>query len=425
MDTKEPQFLVCPRQGHKVNIYIKPSINHAELYLPLTVIDWKGDQLETTLSKTNFSRCKCAGPQEEIVHVTAVDEFGNEAECRFTVSVIDVSPPVFIYCPERQTRNENDNIVWKTAEIRDNVGIKSLSTPDRYYNTKFPPGLYSLVYNATDYSGNSATCRFEVNVYSTTYSQKYEKNTDPSIVISSAIVGALFIILIMMALGIYRLYTKRRQLNSQRRHQLYNTGCRQLDSSGQHQLNNPERQQVNSSRHNQPHNPEHQQVNSSRHNQPQNQEHHQDSSTSRLSIVGDPDLITSQRETHDNPVFTIYNDDPPPYEIAAFDKLPDYSPATFPPSYEAVQSLIEFTDNPITEIPQLEPSQRSSITQSNVDYSRECNAEIPVNTVSEEVQDNTSVQQFLERDLHLTAHVNMQSDHVHFQINSNSIHTDV
>ncbi|CAG2224920.1 unnamed protein product [Mytilus edulis] len=182
--------MYCPREGHKVNIYIKPSINHAELHLPLTVIDWKGDQLETTLSKANFSRCKCSGPQEEIVRMTAIDEFGNEAECRFTV-----------------------------------------------------------------------------------------------LVIGSAIVGALFIILIMMALGIYRLYTKRRQLNSQRRHQLYNTGCRQLDSSGQHQLNNPERQQVNSSRHNQPHSPERQQVNSSRHNQPQNQEHRQDSSTSRLSIV--------------------------------------------------------------------------------------------------------------------------------------------
>lgn len=71
-----------------MNIYIKPPINHAELYLALTVIDWKGDQLETTLSKANFSRCKCSGPQEEIVRMTAIDEFGNEAECRFTVLVI-------------------------------------------------------------------------------------------------------------------------------------------------------------------------------------------------------------------------------------------------------------------------------------------------------------------------------------------------
>lgn len=229
----------------------------------------------------------------------------------------------------------------------------------------------------------------------------------------------------MMALGIYRLYKKRCQLNSQRRHQLYNTGCRQVDSSGQHQLDSSGQHQLDSSRQHQPNDSESHQINSSRHNQTNNPECRQDGSICRLSILRDPDLNTSQRETHDNPVFTIYNDDPPPYEIAAFDKLPDYSPATFPPSYEAVQSLTEFTDNVITEIPQLEPSPRASITQTNVDYSRECNAEVPVNTVSEEVQGNTSVQRFLERDLHLTAHVNMQSDHVHFQINSNSIQTDV
>ncbi|CAC5404137.1 unnamed protein product [Mytilus coruscus] len=318
----EPKFLDCPREGHKVNLYIKHSINQAELCLPFTVIDWKGDELETTVSKTNFSRCKCSGPQEEIVHVTAVDEFGNEVDCHFTVSVI-----------------------------------------------------------------------------------------------GSAIVGALFIILIMMALGMYRLYKKRRQFNNTECHQLNSLGRRQLNSSGNHQLNNPERRQLNSSGHHQLNNPERRQLNSTGCREL--------NSTCRLPICRDSDSDMSQRETHDNPVFAIYNDDPPPYEIAAFDKLPDYSPPTFPPSYETVQSSIEFTVNAISEIPQLEPFPGSSPSQTNEDYSIESNAEIPVNTVSKEIQNNTLVQQFLERDLHPTVHVNMRSDHVHFQINSNSIQTDV
>jgi hypothetical protein len=33
---------------------------------------------------------------------------------------------------------------------------------------------------------------------------------------------------------------------------------------------------------------------------------------------------------------TVFNNDPPPYEIAATDKLPEYSPRIEPPSYEEI-----------------------------------------------------------------------------------------
>ncbi|XP_052087752.1 uncharacterized protein LOC127724711 [Mytilus californianus] len=364
-------FHDCPREGQNVYLYVGPSINMIFLYKTFHVSDWKGNQLKTTLSRTVFSRCECSGPQEEEVEATATDEFGNEAECLFTVSIIDNIPPVIRYCPKRQTMNENDNIVWTAPTIRDNVGLETLYTPNQYNNTKFLPGLYTLIYNATDYSGNSEICRFQIRVYSTDYYVKYKKSTDPSMVISSAIVGVLFITLIVMALAMYRLCKKRRQLNS--------TGGR------------PNSQVTRSA--------------------------------------------TTQGETHDNPVFTIYNNDPPPYDIATYDKLPDYSPPIFPPSYEEVQSSTQINlgeDNlvcSITESSTEEPDEGSSPSQMIVDYSQESNTGKHVNTVSKTTENNTSVQQSLQqslqRDLHPTVHGNMQLDHVNLQINSNSIQTDI
>lgn len=81
-------FHDCPREGQIIKRYVSPSINLIFLYKPFHVTDWKGNKLQTTLSKTVFSRCKCSGPQEEEVEATAIDEFGNEAECLFTISII-------------------------------------------------------------------------------------------------------------------------------------------------------------------------------------------------------------------------------------------------------------------------------------------------------------------------------------------------
>ncbi|CAC5404138.1 unnamed protein product [Mytilus coruscus] len=201
----------------------------------------------------------------------------------------------------------------------------------------------------------------------TNYYVKYKRNTDPTMVISSAIVGVLFIILIVMALAMYRLCKKRRQLNS--------TGGR---------------------------------------------------SNSQVTRSA-----TAQRETHDNRVFTIYNNDPPPYDIATYDKLPDYSPPTFPPSYEEVQSSPQINfgeDNlvcSITESSHEEPDEVSSPSHMLVDSSQESNTGKHVNILSKTTENNTSVQQSLQRDLHPTVHGNMQLDHVNLQINSNSIQTDI
>ncbi|XP_071135665.1 uncharacterized protein [Mytilus edulis] len=363
-----PMFHDCPREGQIIKRYVSPSINLIFLYKPFHVTDWKGNKLQTTLSKTVFSRCKCSGPQEEEVEATAIDEFGNEAECLFTVSIIDDIPPVIRYCPpKRQTVNENDNIVWTAPTIRDNVGVDTLYTPDRYNNTKFLPGLYTLIYNATDYSGNSAACRFQVSVYSTNYYVKYTKNTDPSMVISSAIVGVLFIILIAMALAMYRLRKKRRQLN--------NTGGRS---------NNQVRRSA-----------------------------------------------STQRETHDNPVFTIYNNDPPPYDIATHDKLPDYTPPTFPPSYEEVQSSMQNNaceDNIVclfTECSNEEQAEGTSKSLIIVDSSHESNSANHVNIVSKTNENNTSVQHTLQREQHPEVHENIMLDQMNLQINTNSIETDI
>ncbi|VDI76524.1 Hypothetical predicted protein [Mytilus galloprovincialis] len=281
----------------------------------------------------------------------------------------DDIPPIIRHCPpEHQTVNEKDNIMWKAPTIGDNVGVDNLYTPDQYNNTKFLPGLYTLIYNATDYSGNSVACRFQVSVYSTDYYVKYTKSYDPSMVISgSAIVGVFFIILIAMALAMHRFRKKRRQL---------------------HRADEQSNGQVTRS-------------------------------------------ASTQRETHDNPVFSTYNNDPPPYDIATHDKLPDYTPPTFPPTYEEVQSSMQINtceDNivcSLTESSNEEPDEVYSQSLMIVDSSHESNSANHVNNVSNTNENNTSVQNTLQRDRHPEIHGNIMLDQMNLQINTNSIETDI
>lgn len=43
---------------------------------------------------------------------------------------------------------------------------------------------------------------------------------------------------------------------------------------------------------------------------------------------------TQRRQSHNSSVFTVYNNEPPPYDVAVNAKLPEYSPPINPPEYE-------------------------------------------------------------------------------------------
>ncbi|CAG2203605.1 unnamed protein product [Mytilus edulis] len=97
---------------------------------------------------------------------------------------------------------------------------------------------------------------------------------------------------------------------------------------------------------------------------------------------------STQRETHDNPVITIYNNGPPPYDIATHDKLPDHSPPTVLPSYEEVQRSIQINageDNivcSLIESSNMESDEGSSQSLMMVNSSHESNMSISANHVN-------------------------------------------
>ena len=102
------------------------------------------------------------------VTCTATDDSGNTATCEFKVDVQDVTDPVLNNCPTMNILvslppNKCDTVLtWMPPAADDacNVVLNSNFEP----GDMFPSGDTVVVYTATDNSGNSATCSFQVTV---------------------------------------------------------------------------------------------------------------------------------------------------------------------------------------------------------------------------------------------------------------------
>ena len=99
---------------------------------------------------------------------TAQDNFGNPSTCSFTVEVIDQEAPAFPSgCPSDLsvviTSGCDANIIWQVPAVSDNCTVGSVVAVPAS-GTTFVPGVYGVVYTATDNAGNTATCNFSVTV---------------------------------------------------------------------------------------------------------------------------------------------------------------------------------------------------------------------------------------------------------------------
>lgn len=98
----------------------------------------------------------------------ATDVNGNIATGSFNVTVVDATPPVFDNCPTNMTACEGDVINFATPTATDNcagvVTIAQISGPSS--GTVFPVGPTTVVFRATDASGNFTNCTFSVTVNS-------------------------------------------------------------------------------------------------------------------------------------------------------------------------------------------------------------------------------------------------------------------
>ncbi len=106
------------------------------------------------------------------VEFTATDDFGNTATCSYTITVNDEEAPV-ITCPGDITVSNDPGIcgavvTFADATATDNCALASIvQTEGPASGSTFPVGTTSVEYTATDASGNTAICSFNVIVNDT------------------------------------------------------------------------------------------------------------------------------------------------------------------------------------------------------------------------------------------------------------------
>lgn len=95
------------------------------------------------------------------------DANGNSTTCSFNVTVNDVQAPTWSSCPSNISLNAgpscNANATWTAPSALDNCalsGTNSTHTPGASFST----GTTAVIYTATDVSGNTTTCSFNVTV---------------------------------------------------------------------------------------------------------------------------------------------------------------------------------------------------------------------------------------------------------------------
>uniref|UniRef100_A0A8C4EGK4 Sushi, von Willebrand factor type A, EGF and pentraxin domain-containing protein 1 n=1 Tax=Dicentrarchus labrax TaxID=13489 RepID=A0A8C4EGK4_DICLA len=113
---------------------------------------------------------------KETITYIATDRSGNQANCSFTVTVIDTEPPVIDRCrspPTVQATDTETAVVWEVPQFSDNSGGRLTVTSSHSSGSKFPVGETLVQYTATDAAGNSRTCNLTITVQGTTCDQPY------------------------------------------------------------------------------------------------------------------------------------------------------------------------------------------------------------------------------------------------------------
>uniref|UniRef100_A0A3Q2CZJ5 Sushi, von Willebrand factor type A, EGF and pentraxin domain containing 1 n=1 Tax=Cyprinodon variegatus TaxID=28743 RepID=A0A3Q2CZJ5_CYPVA len=112
----------------------------------------------------------------ETITYIATDRSGNQANCSFTVSVIDTEPPFIDRCrspPAVQATNTEAAVVWELPEFSDNSGGRLTVTSSHKPGFLFPVGETVVQYTATDAAGNKRVCNLTITVQGMTCDQPY------------------------------------------------------------------------------------------------------------------------------------------------------------------------------------------------------------------------------------------------------------
>lgn len=98
----------------------------------------------------------------------AIDEVKNKAKCNFTISIIDLIPPMFENCIDNQTfyitSGKNVTVEWEEPFAYDNVDDKNVTIYKNLTHGPLEVGDYFINYTAIDQSNNMNSCFIQIHV---------------------------------------------------------------------------------------------------------------------------------------------------------------------------------------------------------------------------------------------------------------------
>ncbi|XP_014062513.2 sushi, von Willebrand factor type A, EGF and pentraxin domain-containing protein 1 isoform X2 [Salmo salar] len=113
---------------------------------------------------------------EERITYVATDRAGNQANCTFTVTVIDTEPPVIDRCrspPTFQATDMQTAVVWEVPQFSDNSGGRLSVSTTHTPSSLFSVGETVVSYTAADQAGNNRTCDLTITVQGSTCEQPF------------------------------------------------------------------------------------------------------------------------------------------------------------------------------------------------------------------------------------------------------------
>ena len=147
-------------------IFVNLSANGTATITPALIDGGSFSNCSSITLSVSPSTFTCANIGVNAVTLTVTDGAGNTAQCTTNVTVRDITPPSMTACPSNITiaggAGCNATATWTPPTATDNCGatVTGTHTPGQ----TFPAGTTTVVYIATDASGNSVTCSFTVTV---------------------------------------------------------------------------------------------------------------------------------------------------------------------------------------------------------------------------------------------------------------------
>lgn len=158
LETVPPVISNCPS-----NIVVSAPANACG-----TAVTWTSPTASDNCSLESLTPSQASGTNFAIgttlLQYTARDIYGNTATCAFSVTVNDVTPPQISNCPANITLAAGNDCTtvasWAPPTVSDNCSatLSSSHAP----GTSFPVGTTTVTFTATDGTGNSSTCSFNV-----------------------------------------------------------------------------------------------------------------------------------------------------------------------------------------------------------------------------------------------------------------------